>query len=885
MTTSTDYTHADLTTLELAIPSIKSKIKNKRFVFDETTTGYEFVYLGNDKEDEKKDEKQQDPDLTELVFETPQPRLRYLNANNCGIKKMVVKNCPNLQTLFLFGNGMEEIRFEGAFPKLDLIDLSRNAISRIDLPVSDFPSLKHLYLHQNNLVDLSELAGFFAKEGFDFNFEKNETITAPPKEIVDGGKAKTVEWFKQALKYSTEKAYEAKILIVGEPGAGKTTLMELLFDRGFKVPQPEQPSTLGIEVRPNREFENPVKSLPKIKAHIWDFGGQDIQYMLHQYFLTDDSVYVLITDGRSGKTRYGYWFHIINLLGKKSPVLVLLNRHKKSDTVIPFDEKGFRDIFRELNIFNCGEIDFANLNRTWDAFEEKIASCLSSLPIVGQTIIKPWKKIREEIDILRNQKYILRDDFEEISRKCGLEDTSDIDFLLEYYHKIGIALNFNDANLQNTVFLDPNWITQAIYDVLSDTLVIDKNGEFNLHALYSHWLSKQCTEKHRQPYKNAECVFLLNLMLKDKFDICYELPYRPGNYVVPMKLPDSRTDYDLGKGDKLHFRFQYPFMPEGLMSRLIVRLHDRILGEKVWLTGAIFQDDDKKEPCTAEVLQQETTSEGLKYIGIKVAGSIAEKRRAFLRTIRKEVEHIHSNTFPYIVCNEMIVCNCETCDKSDTPNFYDLDYIKSNIEAGEKTIFCKIGKKRVAIDKMLHEIYANDEFFQGKEMSANKIFISYSTADRYLRKIFEQRLKVHLASAKNKFGTVWSDVEIPVGGDWNDKIQKALKESNIGILLVSPSFFGSKYCMGDEFKQMLERRKSEGYTIIPVLLRECNFQNNEDLKSIQFIKTYQSEYDRTDLERKDKLMPFDELAEIPEPQERLLNRYFLKVSAAIDQAI
>ncbi|MEI6436405.1 MAG: leucine-rich repeat domain-containing protein, partial [Bacteroidota bacterium] len=173
MNTSAHYTHADLTALESAIPSIKSKIKNKRFVFDETTAGFEFVYLGNDKEDEKEDKKEKDTDLTELVFKTPQPRLRYLNANNCGIKKMVVKNCPNLQTLFLFGNGIEEIRFEGAFPKLDLIDLSNNALARIDLPVDDFPALKHLYLHQNNLVDLSEMARLFAKEGFDFNVEKN----------------------------------------------------------------------------------------------------------------------------------------------------------------------------------------------------------------------------------------------------------------------------------------------------------------------------------------------------------------------------------------------------------------------------------------------------------------------------------------------------------------------------------------------------------------------------------------------------------------------------------------------------------------------------------------------------------------------------------------
>ena len=877
MQTSTLYTYAELLNLEKTIPLVKAKIDNKRFDFNETTTGFEFVYLGNDVEYKNETNKE----LDELVFETVQPSLRYLNANHCNIKKIVVKNCPNLQTLFLFGNGLKEIRFEGSFPKLELIDLSRNALTRLDLSVANFPSLNHLYLYENKLIDLSGLAGFFVQDGFDFNIEKNDSITAPPKEIAGSDKAKITEWFKQAVKYSTEIAYEAKILIVGEPGAGKTTLMELLFNKNHPVQQSEQPSTLGIVVKQNREFGNPVKTLPDIKAHIWDFGGQDIQYMLHQYFLTDDSVYILITDGRSGKTRYGYWFHIINLLGKKSPVLVLLNRHKKSDTVIPFDERTYREIFPELNIINCGEIDFCNLNKSWDAFEEKIATHLSTLPIVGQTIIKPWKKIREKIDFWRSSKYIALDKFEKICEACGLTERAEIEFLLDYFHKIGIALNFKDVNLRNIVFLDPNWITYGIYDILSDNLVIDKNGEFQQDDLYKHWHSKECTERHKQPYSITECTFLLNLMLKDKFDICYPLPNKSGSFVVPMKLPDKRADYNLGAGDKLHFRFQYPFMPEGLMSRLIVRLYDYIFEEKVWLTGAVFKDNN----CMAEVLQQETTNEGLKYIGIKIAGKSAETRRTFLHTIRKQVEYIHTNTFPYIKFNEMVVCNCPVCENSETPNFYELDYINSNIEAGEKTIFCKIGKQRVIIEKLLHEIYATDEMFSKKGLTINKIFISYSSDDRDLRKSFEQRLKKYLTSAKNKYDSIWSDVEIRAGSNWNETIQIALQQSNIGILLISQTFLSSGYCMGDEFIQMLERQKAGGYTIVPILVRQCDFQDDPKLKVIQFVTVYKSEYGITDISDKKELLPYEDLVEVEKPNERLLNRYFLKIKQAIDEAI
>ena len=169
-------------------------------------------------------------------------------------------------------------------------------------------------------------------------------------------------------------------------------------------------------------------------------------------------------------------------------------------------------------------------------------------------------------------------------------------------------------------------------------------------------------------------------------------------------------------------------------------------------------------------------------------------------------------------------------------------------------------------------------------LSANKIFISYSSNDRDLRQIFELQLKVYLTSAKHKYEIIWSDVEIPTGSEWDVEIKTALNQSNIGILLISPMFLGSKYCL-EEFKLMLERNKQGDFKIIPVLVRECNFQNNEELKRIQFFKTYKSEYGINDLIEERKLMPFDELVETPNPSKLHLNRYFLKVTEAIDKAI
>lgn len=166
-----------------------------------------------------------------------------------------------------------------------------------------------------------------------------------------------------------------------------------------------------------------------------------------------------------------------------------------------------------------------------------------------------------------------------------------------------------------------------------------------------------------------------------------------------------------------------------------------------------------------------------------------------------------------------------------------------------------------------------------------KIFISYSSADRNLREIMYQRLSIYLKSTKNRFDPIWTDKEIPLGGNWDGVIQEALETSDIGILLVSPMFLGSDYSMGEELEVMLKKKQEEGYLIFPILLRECNFHNNGTLNSIQFFKTYKSEYEVTDLLEKNKLMPFDELAEVENPKERLLNKYFQKLANEIDRAI
>ncbi|WP_338794113.1 leucine-rich repeat domain-containing protein [Bernardetia sp. MNP-M8] len=165
-----------------------------------------------------------------------------------------------------------------------------------------------------------------------------------------------------------------------------------------------------------------------------------------------------------------------------------------------------------------------------------------------------------------------------------------------------------------------------------------------------------------------------------------------------------------------------------------------------------------------------------------------------------------------------------------------------------------------------------------------KIFISYCSRDRDLRETFVDYLKIQLPSCTNKY-EVWTDEGINVGEDWDKQIQNALKESKIAILLISTAFLGSKYCIVDEFEKMLIKRREEGYIIVPVLIRECRAFKNEELKKMQFFKTYKSEYDVTNVNERNDFMPLEELVDIANPSERLLNKYFMKLTDKLDEVV
>ena len=94
---------------------------------------------------------------------------------------------------------------------------------------------------------------------------------------------------------------------------------------------------------------------------------------------------------------------------------------------------------------------------------------------------------------------------------------------------------------------------------------------------------------------------------------------------------------------------------------------------------------------------------------------------------------------------------------------------------------------------------------------ARRAFISYSR----LNKEFATKLAKGLRAAKYP---IWFDqLDIPTGARWDDEVEKALRECNIFMIILTPASIGSEN-VKDEIGYAIDR----GKRILPVLLEECD---------------------------------------------------------------
>ena len=102
-----------------------------------------------------------------------------------------------------------------------------------------------------------------------------------------------------------------------------------------------------------------------------------------------------------------------------------------------------------------------------------------------------------------------------------------------------------------------------------------------------------------------------------------------------------------------------------------------------------------------------------------------------------------------------------------------------------------------------------------------KVFYSYSHKDEEIRELFE----AHMSGLKRS-GLIdeWYDRMILPGQFGDHEIITKLKKADIVLFLVSAWFIDSKYCNDIEVVTAMERHNQGKCIVIPILIRECDWE-------------------------------------------------------------
>ena len=628
----------------------------------------------------------------------------YLNQNKIEDLNPI-SQLKNLNHLWLNQNKIEDLNPISQLKNLNHLWLGDNQIKDLS-PLSELKNLTLLYLDQNKIEDLSALVRLL-KKGLSIgsnlessiNLDENP-LTNPPKSIVQEGREAVLEWFEQVDQYGIAPFFESKLMVLGQGDAGKTTFVNLQLDPDYQVTPGKSASTLGISVHKGKSFPNHTVSDIPIKAHLWDFGGQDIQKMLHQFFITESCLYVIVSDKRAENAQFDYWFQIIDLLGPKSEVLVLENPKNTHSANEGFAKKKYQELFDRLNIESL-EVNLLHTRgkdkTKWHLVNESLQEKLSKLEIVNRPVPKKWALVRAALDSL-HQKHISKDEYYALCEEkyIGLPRRH-ADLCLFYLNELGELVYFDDQELCTHIFLDHNWLTKGMYYILSDTKIEKNKGRFTRNQAYRAW--------NTHGYNEEEKSMLLSLLLKDRFDICYKLGNRE-SYITPLLLPTDKPE-KWTLPTHLYFRYQYGFMPHGMFSRLMVKLHERIEGEQRWKTGMWLINDYEGVRITAEVQSINDPKDNQRVVDIKINGT-KEGCKELLNFIRNGLNQLHRE-FENIKLTEKVGCNCDNCrermQEGEKPTFYNYQRLLAKVQNKSYSVDCEhSGYADINIGQVLSDV-------------------------------------------------------------------------------------------------------------------------------------------------------------------------------------
>ena len=363
---------------------------------------------------------------------------------------------------------------------------------------------------------------------------------------------------------------------------------------------------------------------------IWDFAGQSLFHAIHPVFMSQEAVYLLVSDlskdpfkrgancvsppeqqarmacsGESNLDHLMRWMDLVHSFqgpssvdasGTAQPPVILVGTHadkvedpwKSMNGILnSFHGKAFSShiVDERFVVDNTRSgLPFQQEDTNVQRLRQTIIAVASTLPHTKRAIPLQWLHVEKVLYRLASNgvKHVTRSEFKAIAQRiCHFEVNEDSDELLHFLCHCGSVLCFNEADVSNSlVILDPQWLIRVFCQIIT---VVPGNKEPMKIREHRQTLARDGILSEDLVAFACQSLGLtlpqtsvLSIMEKSNL-VCRWASQNGGKpvYLVPSMLtakPEEEISglTDQGPVASVYLTFNTGYIPYGLFSRFLV---------------------------------------------------------------------------------------------------------------------------------------------------------------------------------------------------------------------------------------------------------------------------------------------------------------------------
>ena len=576
-------------------------------------------------------------------------------------------NLTALTALYLYGSQLTAVPESlGNLTALTTLNLSENQLTAVPESLGNLTALTELNLSRNQLTAVPMWLAGLLEGGTQLRLSGNP-LSEPLPELAARGPAELATYLRSL--HDAKPQYEAKMVLVGEGNVGKTSLVAALKGETFVE---GRPTTHGIEISPLTVRHPSLSTSMTVRA--WDFGGQEVYRVSHQFFLTRRALYLVVWNARQGQEHDEVegWLRRIRLRAGPDARTLVVATHC-AERLPELDYPHLEQMFPGMLPGTWFEVD-SRTGQGIDGLTGAISEHAARLPQMGQLISRRWAAAREDIQVCAAAEPQIRyEQFAGICQRHGLTEPES-STLAKLMHDLGLVIYYaDDEGLKDIVVLNPEWLTKAISYVLNDEATRQAAG------VLDHARLRQIWHDSAGGYDPGYHPYFLRLM--EKFDISYRLEDDETHSLVAQLVPHQRPvlPWQLGtpppagiRALTLICRLAEP--APGLVPWLTVRHHRASTGRH-WRRGVFL-----RHPITAYASEALLELRGSSELAVEVR---APSPDLYFHVLRDSIEDLITRRWPGL--RYWLFIPCPGNSGSPCPGQFRLDGLLRIRENGQTT--------------------------------------------------------------------------------------------------------------------------------------------------------------------------------------------------------